>query len=229
MHVLYADDDPVARQLIHSVLERLGHDGTAVENGLAAWDAWQGGGYELVILDLDMPEIDGLELCRRIREREPERKTFILVLTGRDSDNDLAAVLEAGADDYTTKPATPETLRARLTIAARHVELGTARRRAEAELARARWLAGIGETAIALQHEINNPLSALLGHAELMQLDARDRGERVEAVDVIVAQARRIADVVRRIAQLREPRSVEYIGGSRMIDLGDSREGGGGE
>lgn len=227
MRVLYADDDATARLLIQSVLDRLGHEGTGVADGRAAWDAFQGGGFELVILDLDMPEVDGLELCRRIRERDAERATFILVLTGRDSDRDLASVLEAGADDYTTKPATPETLRARLTIAARQIELGAARRRAEEELARARWLAGIGETAIALQHEINNPLSALLGHAELLQFDARDRGEKVEAVEVIVAQARRIADVVRRIGQLREPRSVEYVSGSRMIDLGGSRDEGG--
>ena len=226
MRVLYADDDPIARRLIQSVLDRLGHDGTGVDNGRAAWEAWGEGRFDLVILDLDMPEVDGIELCRRIRQHDPDRRAFILILTGRDSDRDLASVLEAGADDYTTKPATPETLRARLTIAARHIELGTARRHAESELARARWLAGIGETAIALQHEINNPLSALLGHAELMQLDARDRGEKVEAVDVIIAQARRIADVVRRIAQLRDPRSVEYIGGSRMIDLGDSRDEG---
>ena len=227
MRVLYADDDAIARRLIQTVLDRLGHDATAVDDGRAAWEAWEANGYELVILDLDMPEIDGLELCRRIRERDTDRRTFILVLTGRDSDADLASVLEAGADDYMAKPATPETLRARLTIAARHIELATARRHAESELARARWLAGIGETAIALQHEINNPLSALLGHAELMQLDARERGEPVEALDVIVAQARRIADVVRRIGQLREPRSVEYIGGSRMIDLGGSRDEGG--
>ena len=227
MRVLFADDDAVARGLIALVLERLGHDAVGVEDGRAAWDTWQRGGFDLVILDLDMPELDGLELCRRIRGEDPERKTFILVLTGRDTDRDLASVLEAGADDYMAKPATPETLRARLTIAARQIELGAARRHAESELARARWLAGIGETAIALQHEINNPLSALLGHAQLLQLDAHERGEKAEAADVIVAQARRIADVVRRIAQLREPRSVEYIGGSRMIDLGGSRDEGG--
>lgn len=223
MRVLFADDDPVARLLIRTVLESLGHEPVEAPTGSDAWAAWQRGREELVVLDLDMPELEGLEVCRRIRAEDSGRESFVLVLTGRDSDSDLAAVLDAGADDYLAKPATPEQLRARLVIAGRQIEMARGRRHAELELARARWLAGIGETTIALQHEINNPLSALLGHAELLQLDARDRGERSEAADVIVAQARRIADVVRRIAQLRDPRSVEYVGGSRMLDLGGSR------
>ncbi|MDE3127773.1 MAG: hypothetical protein KGL38_07190, partial [Gemmatimonadota bacterium] len=81
------------------------------------------------------------------------------------------------------------------------------------------WLAGIGETSIALQHEINNPLSALLGHAELMMMDEKERGEENEHVRVIHEQARRIADVMKRLRRLRDPRTVEYVAGARMLDL----------
>jgi len=115
--------------------------------------------------------------------------------------------------------ATAEHIRARLVIAERRSKQDVARRKAEAELAIARWRAGIGETAIALQHEINNPLAALLGHAELLLMEFNDRGEKNEQALIILEQAKRIGDVVKRIARLRNPQSVEYVEGSRMLDL----------
>jgi response regulator RpfG family c-di-GMP phosphodiesterase len=171
--------------------------------------------------------LGGLDVCRRIRAADPSRETFVIVCAGLDAQENLAAVLDAGADDYLAKPVTAEGLRARLAIAERRLAEEASRRQGEAELARARWLAGIGEMTIALQHEINNPLSALISHAELALLDAADRGERNEQVETILQQAQRIAEVVKRIGALRNPMSVEYLPGTSMIDLGTSelREG----
>jgi DNA-binding response OmpR family regulator len=219
MRVLVADDDATTRALLCAVIAELGHETIEAEDGGIAWTKFQSERPALAVLDIEMPAVDGLELCRRIREGDAQRETFILVCTGRDHLNDLAAVLDAGADDYVTKPTTPEHMRARVVIAERRIAQDRARREAESELARARWRAGIGETAIALQHEINNPLSALLGHAELLLMEYRDRGEQNEQLDIILEQARRIADVVKRIAKLRNPQTVEYIQGARMLDL----------
>jgi DNA-binding response OmpR family regulator len=219
MRVLFADDDVIARTLLAAVLADLGHDATAAENGEHAWALFQESPSPLVVLDINMPIVDGLEVCRRIRQHEAGRETFVLVVTARDGREALASVLEAGADDYVTKPTSPENLRARLEIAERRIVQDTARRAAEAELARSRWLAGIGETTIALEHEINNPLSALLGHAELMLMERGLTEEQEQQLRVIVEQATRIAGVVRRLAKLKNPRSVEYLAGSRMLDL----------
>jgi signal transduction histidine kinase len=98
------------------------------------------------------------------------------------------------------------------------------RRTAEEELARSRWLAGIGETTIALEHEINNPLSALLGHAELLMMDNDLNEDQQEQLRIIQEQAARIAQVVRRLAKLKNPQSVEYLAGALMLDL-SSRTG----
>ena len=219
MRVLFADDDAIARTLLAAVLTHLGHEVRGADNGARAWEMYQESPAPLVILDVNMPVLDGLEVCRRIRAHEAGRETFVLVVTARDGRDDLAAVLDAGADEYVTKPSSPENLRARLEIAARRIAQDRARRAAEAELARARWLAGIGETTIALEHEINNPLSALLGHAELLLMDDDLRVEQREQLQVIREQAARIADVVRRLARLKNPQSVEYLAGARMIDL----------
>ena len=219
MNVLFVDEGDTARALLGGVLARLGHDASVAADAADAWRLYSLHRPTLVILDIDMAGQS--DLCRRIREHDPHRETFILVLTERDTEDDLRTVLDAGADDYVTKPASPENLFARLTIAERRIEQDRSRRKAEVELQRSRFLAGIGETTITLQHEINNPLSALLAHAELMLIDLRASGASTEQVEIIYEQGRRIAAVVRRLAELREPKSVEYVAGAKMIDLED--------
>ena len=220
MRVLLADDDIIARTLLTAVITDLGHEPVIAEDGRRAWELFQAEPAPLAVLDINMPGLDGLTVCRLIREHEAGRDSFVIVVTARDGREDLTAVLAAGADDYVTKPSSPENLRARLEIAQQRIIQNAARRTAEAELARARWLAGIGETTIALEHEINNPLSALLGNAELLLMEDGLSEEQEQQVRVIREQAARIADVVKRLARLKNPRSVEYLTGSNMLDLG---------
>ncbi|HEY4133039.1 MAG TPA: histidine kinase dimerization/phospho-acceptor domain-containing protein, partial [Gemmatimonadaceae bacterium] len=137
----------------------------------------------------------------------------------RDRPEEFERLLDVGGDEFIVTPTTPEDLRARFLVARRRIAQDVERRGADEELARARWLSGIGEATLSLQHEINNPLSALLGNAELMLMDYRERGEKNELLEVIHEQARRIADVVRRLRQLKDPESVDYVGGSRMINF----------
>jgi DNA-binding response OmpR family regulator len=210
--VLIADDDPTVVLLLEHVLEAMKRRYETADDGEQAWEAWQRDRHPLVVLDIEMPKLDGLEVCRRIRAADSERSTFILIVTGRDKAADLEAVLDAGADDYVTKPVTGQRLLARLKIAQRRMAV-------DEELRKARWLAGIVETNLALQHEINNPLAGLLGTAELLMMDAKEQVEFVQQIEVIVEQARRIAALVKRMGELRDFKSVPYAGGSRMLDL----------
>ena len=220
MNVLLADDDPTMRLLLSAMIERGGHVvTTAAADGKEAWEAYVASPEPLLILDWEMPKMDGLELCRRIRSAERGDEAFILVITARDKTEDLTAVLDAGADDYMSKPVTPDNLMARLRIAERRIAVNAARRSAEEGLRKAQYLAGIGETSLALQHEINNPLAALLSNASLIEAGMLDAAEREEAVVTIAQMARRIADVVKRLRQLDNPTSVEYLGSARMIDI----------
>jgi DNA-binding response OmpR family regulator len=218
--VLVAESDESAREQLAAALGELGYAVTAVGDGADAWAAYQREHVPLVLIDMNVPRLNGLEVCRRIRSADPTRQTFVFMCTGRDAHENLSAVLDAGADDYLAKPVTAEQLRARLAIAERRLADEASRRQAQAELARARWLAGIGEMTIALQHEINNPLSAIISHAELARLEATDRGQRNEQIETILQQAQRIAEIVKRIGALRNPMSVEYLPGTSMIDLG---------
>jgi len=219
MQVVLADDDAVTRRLVEAQLVGRGHEVTAAGDGEAAWAALERVRPTLAVLDWHMPGLDGLEVCRRVRATPALRTMFVLMITGRDATGNLAAALDAGVDDYVVKPATAEQLSARLSIAERRIALADAGRSAEDALARARWLAGIGETALALQHEINNPLMALLAHAELLAADPALPEVVREDTAAILQQAGRIAAVVRRLAALKSPESVEYLAGAPMLDL----------
>jgi DNA-binding response OmpR family regulator len=202
------------------VLDR-GHEPLAVEDGAAAWAMFEREHPPLVIVDWQMPEMDGLEVCRRIRSSPFARDTFVLVVTGRIEGDDVVNALDAGADDYLFKPFTPPSITARLAIAERRIAANEARWAAEEALANAQWMAGIGQTALAIQHEVNNPLAALLGNVQLMlmeddlPLDIRVLG------DDMLAQARRVANVVKRLSTLDAPRTVEYLTGATMLDLSE--------
>ena len=216
---LVVDDDPTIVLLVEHVLEGLGRAYDTADDGEKAWNAWERDHHELVVLDIEMPGLDGLEVCRRIREADTERRTFVLMLTGRDRAADLDAALDAGADDYVAKPVTGQRLTARLRIAQRRMASEAARRTAEEELRKARYLAGIGEMSLTIQHEINNPLTGILATAELLMMDARERGAPTEELRLIVEQSQRIGELVKRMTAIKEPRTVEYPGGSRMVDL----------
>ena len=219
MNVIITDDDPVMLAVLRAVVEQGGHTVVAaVRDGEAAWAAFQEEQVPLIVLDWEMPRLDGLGLCRRIRASE-NSDPFLLVVTGRKTREDLLKALDAGADDYMTKPVTPDEFAARLRIVERRIQITGARKQAELELRRARYLAGIGETSLALQHEINNPLAAMLSHAALLEAGMVEDDEKEEALATIVAQARRIGEVVKRLRQIDQPRSVEYLGSSRMLDI----------
>ena len=224
MKVVLAEDSAPTRRLLQATLERCGHEVETVGDGQAALDAFERIHPALVVLDWQMPVMDGLEACRRLRSMEQGEEAFVLMVTSRDADGDLAIALDAGVDDYMMKPFTAEELRARVAIAERRLEHAAAHRKAKDALAHARWLAGIGEATVAMQHEVNNPLAALLAHVGLAAAE-ECTPEMREHLEVITQQVRRIATVMRKLSTLGDPRSVEYTSGNRMIDLGEGEGG----
>jgi DNA-binding response OmpR family regulator len=219
MRVIFADDNAVERALLSAVLAELGHHAMIFEDGQRAWDAYLAEPAPLVILDIKMPGLDGLETCRRIREHDTERNTFILVVTAHDGPGDLKAVLDAGADDYIAKPASPKSLRARIEIAERREKQAAELRAAEADLARARWLAGIGETALAMERESGGQIETILEHANQLLRDEALTQDQLDQIRIITEQGNRLAGVIGRAVNLQSPQSVEYLGGAKMIDL----------
>jgi two-component system cell cycle response regulator len=122
--VLIAEDDPMFRKILTVWLGRWGYRVMVAEDGTAAWNLLQqDDAPELLILDWVMPGIDGPELCRRIRRTSCMPYQYILLVTARNESQDVVNGLEAGADDYLTKPFDQNELRARLRVGNRILAL----------------------------------------------------------------------------------------------------------
>jgi diguanylate cyclase (GGDEF)-like protein len=114
--ILIADDEPVSRLLMQRTLLKFGYEVLHAENGRQAADILaEGNGPRLALIDWMMPEVDGPALCRLLRGNQRDGSyVYILLLTSRQDHEDIVAGLEAGADDYITKPVHPAELKARL-------------------------------------------------------------------------------------------------------------------
>lgn len=122
MKTLLVEDQPEVRMLLEKQISLLGHEVTACATAKAALETFQLSLYALVVLDLGLPDIDGLELCRRLRALPQGMLCMILIVTARDAAEDLQAALDAGADDYLIKPVAMDVLKVRLTIIERELQ-----------------------------------------------------------------------------------------------------------
>jgi sigma-B regulation protein RsbU (phosphoserine phosphatase) len=123
MKILIAEDDPVSSKILQLTLENGGHDVVAVTSGQAAWEAFDADPTRVVISDWMMPEMDGLELCGKVRGRPKTDYTYFILLTaihtGREN---LRKAMNAGVDDFLTKPLDREGIMMRLRVAERIIE-----------------------------------------------------------------------------------------------------------
>jgi DNA-binding response OmpR family regulator len=124
MRILIAEDDFTSRTVLAGVLKKEGHEVMATINGAEAWQALQQPDAPLLaILDWMMPKMDGLEVVRRVRALQTDRPPYIIMLTTKGEKADIIAGLDAGANDYLSKPFDAGELRARVKVGRRMIEM----------------------------------------------------------------------------------------------------------
>jgi DNA-binding response OmpR family regulator len=124
MRILIADDDRMSSLMLSRAVEQWGFEAVVAGDGLAAWAIIAGDSPpDLAILDWVMPGIDGIELCKRTRAAALRTQIYLILLSARSTRKDLIAGLDAGADDYLTKPFDPDELRARIRVGQRTLAL----------------------------------------------------------------------------------------------------------
>lgn len=146
MRILIAEDERLTRAKLRRLLEQMGHEVVEAADGKEAWEQFQAEAFSIVISDWEMPAMSGVELVERIRAgQSDEGYVYVILLTGKSEKKDVVAGIEAGADDFVSKPFDRGELRARLNAGQRIVELeqhlGEANGRLHHELAVARELA----------------------------------------------------------------------------------------
>lgn len=125
MKILIVEDDVIAATMLDGALRALGHETAIAADGLKGWTLAQANGHRVIISDWRMPGMDGLELCRRLRERGGDYIYFILLSSVTTTGENLDQAMQAGVDDFLAKPAKIPELKARLHVAARILNYAT--------------------------------------------------------------------------------------------------------
>jgi diguanylate cyclase (GGDEF)-like protein len=135
MKILIAEDQPTSALFLRRTIEKMGHEAAVAPDGEVAWRMIREGDTPLLISDWMMPNLDGPELCRRLRAAKDDRYIYIILLTSLDRKEDRLNGLRAGADDFLTKPPDPDELAVRLEIAGRIIAMHDQLARQNARLA----------------------------------------------------------------------------------------------
>lgn len=218
-HILLIDDDQEVAGIIVRFLKSEGYWVQHASSGRAGLDIIAKEIPDLLLLDVSLPDLDGYEICRRLRGDVRTEQLNILMLTGRGSVDAKVTGLESGADDYLIKPFDPQELLARIQA---QLRLKALRER----LVEMEKIATIGQMVITLSHEINNPLTAIVWHAELLHEHVESLPnippDVLTSLEAIAREAHRIREVMAKLTRVTQPVVKEYLPGTSMIDLEES-------
>ena len=213
MRILIAEDDAVSRRLLERKLVTWGYEVTTCSNGLEAWRVLQqDDAPHLAILNWMMPGMDGVQICREVRNQKRKHYTYIIVLTARDQKEDIIEGIEAGADDYVTKPFNPHELHVRVRAGRRVLEMHD-------ELFQREKLRGVVEMAGATCHEFNQPMQVISGYAELLLKQMPETSPFYGKVVKIKEATAAMAQVTSKLQQITRYETREYFDGIKIIDI----------
>ncbi len=174
MKILAAEDDRVSRRILERILEDFGYEVISCSNGQQAWEEYKSQQVSFAILDWIMPEMDGPELCRRIRADEEKANVggeqkqycYIVMLTVKQEVDDLVVGMSAGADDFITKPFNKKELEVRINAGTRVLNLMSRLDEANAKLRQANQMKS--EFVGIVSHDLGTPLTVMRGFTKLL-------------------------------------------------------------
>jgi sigma-B regulation protein RsbU (phosphoserine phosphatase) len=212
MKILIAEDDSISRHILEAILIKWGYDVVSASDGEDAWNKMrEEGAPRLAVLDWMMPGMEGVELCRRIRQESGNKPIYIILLTARGEKDDIVEGLSSGADDYILKPFDKDELRARIDVGRRIIKLQT-------ELLEKEKLQVIFEMTGAICHELSQPMQAISGNSELMLMNLQKDNPLYKHVVIIKDQINRMGDITRKLKRVTRYKTKDYIN-SKIIDL----------
>ncbi len=236
MKVLVADDNPVIQQLLKKVVEKTGHTPVITDDGAKAWELISSEkDFSMVITDWMMPEMDGIQLCKKIREADLPGYVYIILLTARETTEDSLAAFEAGADDYIKKPFNIAELKSRVRAGERILSLEDEQKKAGVQLMQTEKMASIGQLAAGVAHEINNPTGFVSSNLTTLSdyfNDITGLIREYHALAEVLAEAgtgEKIPSLIKsrleQVIKIEEEIDIEFLSEDIVDLIGDCREG----
>lgn len=226
-NIIVADDDIAGRTLISRLLIKKNCRPVIAANGVEAWKLLLETKSRILLTDWMMPEMNGLELCRKIREAELKEYVYIIVVTANERKQDAVEGFRAGADDYITKPIFPEELWARIRSGQRIIDLEDKNKKVAMQLYQADKMSSVGQLAAGVAHEINNPtgfvnsnLKTISGYAGDIKDVFGKYGELISLVERTDGLKESMPEVFRLTEEIREMEK-EYDIGYVVDDIED--------
>lgn len=214
---LVIDDDPSIVRFLEIYLEGQGFRIHSALTGAEGIETARQLVPDIILLDYVMPDLNGLEVLRRLKQDERTRSIPVVVLTARSEVGEKVKGLDLGVDDYITKPFDIRELKARL------VSILT-RRREQVETTEAEKLKTLREVIASVSHEVNNPLAAILMCAEALERRHTELEDVTEKSRVIQENVLRIRDILKRLERVKVLASKPYVAGERILDLDKGEE-----
>jgi two-component system, sensor histidine kinase and response regulator len=223
--ILVIDDQPINVQLLKRKLEREGLQVAAAYSGREGLDMIAKSKPDLILLDVMMPDMDGIEVCQRLQANEATRSIPVIFITARTTKESKLEGLAVGAVDYITKPIDLDETLARVQTQLRFVTINQEMVDLQRRLQEVRRSATIGAVTEGIAHNLNNLLSLVIGHLDLIKMSV----ERPEDVERNVQQAdkalHRIVGIVRQLSSLvsKDQSPLTPIGLQTLLESGIAR------
>ena len=220
--VLVADDNLVTRKMLQVTLEKNGYQVITAEDGMVAWDILKSrSDVRLAVVDWMMPGMDGLELCRKLQEEHKSELIYVILVTAKEGTKNIIEALEAGVNDYISKPFEKEELLARLRSGDRIIKL-------QMQLTQLQKLESIGQLASGIAHEINTPIQYIGDNIKFLQDGFKDimriLGE-YERVREQAANGTVDSELLCKIQDTRKEVDIGYLAEEVPRAIKDSLEG----
>ncbi len=217
--VLLVDDDANARMILNRVLSKAGYEIREAGNGREAIQATKDFKPDVMLIDWMMPEMDGEQLAKWVRNDPEFRFIHIILLTAKGDIKDRVRGLQAGADDYITKPAPHQEILAR-------VESGMRVRRLHSEIEQLSRRVALLEMAATVGHEINNPLNVIYLALDLMRksIKQKEYDKLEKGIQLIAETADRLKEIAKKFVELKDPESTSYVDKLNMINIHKKKE-----
>lgn len=216
--ILIVEDEEDTLYILNRLLKKNGYDVKTAINGVEALKILEEGFFpKVIIADWTMPQMDGLQFCNILKEKESYKHIYFIVLTARASLKDRVMGLDVGADDFLVKPVENQELLARIRSGIRIHNL-------QNELKKIEHNKAIIELACTIGHQLNNPLSSLIMTLKHLQeeLTSNSKNKHKDDFFVIDESIARISKLVDDLKNLDNPEVIDYTSDNKMIKINNS-------